>query len=197
MAAALPLAVQRHFHCHHANQGASPMGDQDTAPGYPPVPAHGSEGTAAGYPPAARRSGAAYGGDYPSVVRAPNAYRLLWAGFFAILAAGVGFAIRGGILANWGSEYGFTAEELGRIAGGGFTGFCFGIIIGGVIADKVGYGKLVISAFLLHIISAVVTFVPAYSTGMVKESVYVYLFWGSFLFAMANGNLEAVANPLV
>ena len=32
---------------------------------------------------------------------APNAGRLLWAGFMAILAAGVGFGIRGGILANW------------------------------------------------------------------------------------------------
>ena len=168
------------------------MGSQDTAAGYPPRPG-GSSGLVAP--------------GYPSVAMAPNAYRLLWAGFFAILAAGVGFAIRGGILLNWGSEYGFTAEELGRIAGGGFTGFCFGIIIGGVIADKVGYGKLVISAFLLHVLSAVVTFVPAWYTtvasdgtvtvDVAKETVYVYLFWGSFLFAMANGNLEAVANPLV
>jgi MFS family permease len=127
----------------------------------------------------------------------PNAYRLLWAGFLAILAAGVGFAIRGGILSNWGAEYGFTGEEIGRITGGGFTGFCFGIIIGGIIADKVGYGKLVISAFLLHILSAVVTFVPAYSAGLSKEAIYEFLFWGSFIFAVANGNLEAVANPLV
>jgi MFS family permease len=128
---------------------------------------------------------------------APNAYRLLWAGFLAILAAGVGFAIRGGILADWGRQYGFTGEEIGRITGGGFTGFCFGIIIGGVIADKVGYGKLVISAFLLHVISAIVTLYPAYSEGMAKEAIYEFLFWGSFLFAVANGNLEAVANPLV
>jgi MFS family permease len=126
---------------------------------------------------------------------APNAFRLLWAGFFAILAAGVGFAIRGGILDNWGSEYGFSGEELGRITGGGFTGFCFGIIIGGVIADKIGYGKLVIAAFGLHVVSALVTFAPA--DGMAKETVYAYLFWGSFLFAVANGTLEAVANPLV
>jgi MFS family permease len=128
---------------------------------------------------------------------APNAHRLLWAGFLAILAAGVGFAIRGGILLNWRTEYGFTDEEIGRITGGGFTGFCFGIIIGGVIADKIGYGKLVISAFLLHVISAVVTFVPAYSDGLTKPAVYEFLFWGSFLFAVANGNLEAVANPLI
>ena len=33
-----------------------------------------------------------------------NAKRLLWAGFMAILAAGVGFAIRGGIFDNWGEE---------------------------------------------------------------------------------------------
>ncbi|MFO0966464.1 MAG: MFS transporter [Gemmataceae bacterium] len=126
-----------------------------------------------------------------------NAMWLLWAGFMAILAAGVGFAIRGGILRHWGKDFDFSAEELGRITGGGFTGFCFGIIIGGVIADKVGYGKLVISAFLLHVVSALVTFVPAYVTPLPKDSVYLYLFWGSFLFAVANGNLEAVANPLV
>ena len=50
---------------------------------------------------------------------APNAKRLLWAGFMAILAAGVGFAIRGGIFDNWGGEYGFTALELGAIGGAG------------------------------------------------------------------------------
>ena len=87
---------------------------------------------------------------------APNAHRLLWAGFMAILAAGVGFAIRGGILDNWGREYGFTGSELGAIGGAGFTGFCFGIIIGGIIADKIGYGKLVVVAFLLHVVSAFV-----------------------------------------
>ena len=47
----------------------------------------------------------------------PNAGRLLWAGFTAILAAGVGFGIRGGILAAWGSEFGFTAQMLGVIGG--------------------------------------------------------------------------------
>ena len=58
--------------------------------------------------------------------------RLLWAGFMAILAAGIGFAIRGGILANWAADFGFTGAQLGNIGGAGFTGFCFGIIIGGV-----------------------------------------------------------------
>lgn len=123
---------------------------------------------------------------------APNAYRLLWAGFMAILAAGVGFAIRGGILDNWGSEYGFSASQLGQIGGAGFTGFCFGIIIGGLVVDKVGYGKLVWVALAGHVLSAFVTF--AAST---PENAYNYLFWGMFIFSIANGTLEAVANPLV
>src|SRR6476659_9301779 len=94
---------------------------------------------------------------------APNAKRLLWAGFMAILAAGVGFAIRGGIFDNWGKEFNFTATQLGAIGGAGFSGFCFGIIIGGVIVDKIGYGKLVAVAVLGHILSAFVTFAASTS----------------------------------
>ncbi|MFM7749954.1 MAG: MFS transporter, partial [Opitutaceae bacterium] len=109
----------------------------------------------------------------------------------AILAAGVGFALRGGIFGAWASEYGFTATQLGAIGGAGFTGFCFGIIIGGVIVDKLGYGKLVALALLGHVLSAVVTFMAT------KQNAYDFLYWGMFIFAYANGTLEAVANPLV
>lgn len=122
----------------------------------------------------------------------PNAKRLLWAGFMAILAAGVGFALRGGIFDNWGAEFGFTATQLGAIGGAGFTGFCFGIIIGGVVCDKIGYGKLVIAAFACHVISAFVTF-----GATSPQNAYMMLTWGMFIFAFANGTLEAVANPLV
>lgn len=123
---------------------------------------------------------------------AANAQRLLWAGFMAILAAGVGFAIRGGIFDNWQAQYNFTATQLGAIGGAGFSGFCFGILIGGVLCDKIGYGKLVAAAFVLHVLSAVVTFGAS-----TPDNAYTILFWGMFLFALANGCLEAVANPLV
>jgi len=121
----------------------------------------------------------------------PNAKRLLWAGFIAILATGVGFGIRNGILDNWGAEYGFTGKQLGDISGAAFSGFCFGIIIGGVVCDKIGYSRLVIAAFALHVLSAVVTFTAS------GPSAYDSLYWGMFIFAYANGTLEAVANPLV
>ena len=110
----------------------------------------------------------------------------------AILAAGVGFAIRGGIFDNWAKEFGFTAAQLGAIGGAGFSGFCFGIIIGGVIVDKIGYGKLVFVALICHVLSAFVTF-----GATSPDNAYNMLFWGMFIFAFANGTLEAVANPLV
>jgi MFS family permease len=122
----------------------------------------------------------------------PNAKRLLWAGFMAILAAGVGFALRGGIFGAWAEEYKFSATTLGAIGGAGFTGFCFGIIIGGLVVDKLGYGKLVALALVGHIISAFVTFGASS-----PENAYTFLYWGMFIFAYANGTLEAVANPLV
>jgi MFS family permease len=126
---------------------------------------------------------------------APNAKRLLWAGFLAILAAGIGFGIRGGILATWAADFGFTGAQLGAIGGAGFTGFCFGIIIGGVVVDKIGYGKLVVAAFLFHVLSAFITF--AATKGQSQSTAYLFLYIGTFVFALANGTLEAVANPLV
>jgi MFS family permease len=129
----------------------------------------------------------------PSTV--PNAKRLLAAGFTAILAAGVGFGIRGGLFATWAAEFNFTGAQLGAIGGAGFTSFCFGIMIGGVFVDKIGYGKLVVAAFALHVLSAFITF--GATAGMDNATAYQFLFWGMFAFGAANGTLEAVANPLV
>jgi len=124
-----------------------------------------------------------------------NAGRLLWAGFTAILAAGVGFGVRGGILANWASEFGFTGAQLGSIGAAGLLGFCPGIILGGLVVDKLGYGKLVFAAFLFHVLSAFVTF--GAMGDQPQEVAFQFLFWGTFTFAVANGVLEAVSNPLV
>lgn len=126
---------------------------------------------------------------------APNSSRLLWAGFMAILAAGVGFGVRGGIIPDWKSEFGFNDTEIGQIQGAMFSSFCFGIIIGGLVCDRIGYRLLIISAFLFHVLSAVVTF--GTSTEFGPETNYQLLYWGTFLFGLANGTLEAVANPLV
>jgi MFS family permease len=127
-----------------------------------------------------------------------HAHRLLWAGFMAILAEGVGFAVRGGILGQWAQQYGFTNTELGLITGGGLTGFGVIIILSSLIADKVGYGTLMFGAFVLHGLSAVVTLGAgmAFASGG-KTAALHCLIVGMFLFAMGNGLCEGVANPLV
>lgn len=129
---------------------------------------------------------------------APNANRLLWAGFMAILAAGVGFSVRGGILGQWAEQFGFTMTELGTITGGGLTGFGIVIILASFIADKVGYGKLMVLAFLLHFVSGGLTLAtPFFFASGGKEAAYWCLFAAMFIFAIGNGVCEAVVNPLV
>lgn len=128
----------------------------------------------------------------------PNAQRLLWAGFMAILAAGVGFSIRAGILGQWAEQYGFTQTELGAITGGGLTGFGIIILLSSLIADRIGFGRLMFAAFVMHLISAGLTLATgaAFATGG-KPLAFQCLFWGMFLFAIGNGIAEAVVNPLV
>ncbi len=128
---------------------------------------------------------------------APNAQRLLWAGFMAILAAGVGFSVRGGILGQWAEQFGFTMTELGSITGGGLTGFGIVIILTSLVADRIGYGKLMTLAFVLHFISAVITLAaPAAFASGGKSSAFWCLSAGMFLFSIGNGLAEAVVNPL-
>src|SRR5262249_4655677 len=83
---------------------------------------------------------------------------LFWASFLTLVAAGIGFSVRGVILEDWGSQFGFTQTELGGITGGGLVGFGLAIIFFSFFADRFGYGKLMTVAFLLHASSAVVTF---------------------------------------
>jgi len=134
---------------------------------------------------------------------APNAKRLLWAGFFAIFAAGVGFGVRTGVLAHWARIYGFTQTELGAISGGGLTGFGIIIIIGSFVADRIGYGRLMVFAIVTHLLSAGLQLAtdPIYhhfggeeaGRQAVKNSLTIAM----FLFAIGNGTCEVVVNPMV
>jgi MFS family permease len=128
---------------------------------------------------------------------APNAKRLLWAGFFSIFAAGVGFSVRAGILPDWARAYGFTNTELGGITGGGLIGFGIVIILGSLIADRIGYGILMGLAFFMHFLSAVLVLFsdPVYQN-LGKDWVYWSLFVSMFLFSIANGLCEVVVNPM-
>lgn len=123
---------------------------------------------------------------------------LFIASFLTLIAAGIGFAVRGGVLGDWGAQFGFTKSELGTITGGGLVGFGVTIIVCSFIADWVGYKPLMVIAFLLHALSAVITLAatPIYAA-MGKDATYWCLFIGMFMFALGNGLCETVINPLV
>ncbi len=127
-----------------------------------------------------------------------NTRQIFWASFLTLIAAGMGFSIRTGILGDWGDQFGFTQSQLGEISGGGFVGFGITIIACSLFIDRVGYKPLMLAAFLLHASSAVVTIcaAPVYEA-FGKDATYWCLFVGMFMFALANGVCEAVINPLV
>lgn len=128
----------------------------------------------------------------------PNRKKLMIASFLTLIAAGVGFSIRAAILGDWSADFGFTKSELGTITGGGLVGFGITIIACSFILDFVGYKRMLLVAFVLHVISGIVTLAaqPIYNA-FGREATFDCLWWGMFLFALANGICEAVINPLI
>jgi MFS family permease len=124
--------------------------------------------------------------------------KIFWASFLTLIAAGMGFAIRGDVLSEWERYFGFTKTELGTITGGGLVGMAFTIIGFSLFADRVGYKLLLIGAFLLHVSSAAVTLAatPVFES-YGKDATYYCLYIGMFMFSLANGMCEAAINPLV
>src|SRR5262249_1682101 len=91
----------------------------------------------------------------------------------------------------------FTMTALGGITGGGLVGFGITIIVLSFVADRIGYGPLMVLAFLLHVSSAAVTLAatPIYRA-YGQDACYWCLYVGMFLFSLGNGTCEAVINPL-
>jgi MFS family permease len=123
--------------------------------------------------------------------------QLFLASFITLIAAGIGFSIRSGILDDWGRDFGFTQTELGSITGSGLWGFGLAIVFFSLFADRVGYRPLMVIAFILHVLSAVLTL----AAGFVfqhhgKDATFWLLYASMWLFALANGTCEAVINPL-
>jgi fucose permease len=131
--------------------------------------------------------------------------KLMWASFLTLVASGVGFATRTAAGGVWEREFGLGGGDFGAILGAGFLGFGLMIFFGGILVEKFGYKKLLILAFLLHLVSGAMLFAaspmfvgwreadPATATG----KVFNLLFWSAFVFSICQGLYEAVINPLI
>ena len=117
-----------------------------------------------------------------------NRRRLFLGCFLGLVATAFGFAVRGAALGDWEAHFGLTEEQKGIISGVGLYPFAISIILFSLIVDRVGYGTSIAIAFCGHIISTVLTiFAPSY------EVLYI----ATFVYALSNGIVEAVINPVV
>ena len=106
----------------------------------------------------------------------------------ALTVTAMTFAIRAGILSQLSSEFNLSDSQLGWVNSMAFLGFPVAMIIGGVLYNKIGAKKLLITAFICHLVGLVLTIM---ATG----------FWGllisTFFIGFANGAVEAGCNPLI
>jgi len=117
-----------------------------------------------------------------------NRTALFWASCLALLVTSLSFGIRAGILNQLGVEFQLSASELSVIAATAFWGFPLAVILGGMVVDIIGMKKLLVAAFVFHLLGIVLTI---FATG------YWTLFLSTLLIGIANGTVEAACNPLV
>ncbi len=113
--------------------------------------------------------------------------RLFVGCIFSLVATSFGFISRGFLLNTLGVEFDLTEQQKGALNGAGLFPFALSIIIFSLIVDRVGYGKCMIFAWLGHAISGVM---------MITAKDFNTLYLGTLLFALANGTVEAVVNPV-
>jgi fucose permease len=117
-----------------------------------------------------------------------NKSRLFLASCIALVTTSMTFAIRAGMLGDLGKQFNFTNEQVGWITSMAFLGFPVATMIGGWLCDVVGMGRLLILAFITHMIGIVMT---------ISATGFWTLFISTFFIGFANGTVEAACNPMI
>jgi len=118
-----------------------------------------------------------------------NQNRLFLGCFVSLIATAFAFMVRASVLSELATEFELSSEQVGYIGvGAGLYPFAISIILLSLVIDKIGYGRAMVFAFLAHLISTVL---------MIFANSFQMLYWATFLFALANGTVEAVINPVV
>lgn len=117
-----------------------------------------------------------------------NRKTLFNASCIALTVTAMTFAIRAGILSQLGTDFGLSDRELGFVNSMAFWGFPLATIFGGLLYNAIGAKRLLMLAFVCHLIGLVMT-------------IFAGGYWGllisTFLIGFANGSVEAGANPLI
>ncbi|MEO9511041.1 MAG: MFS transporter [Flavobacteriaceae bacterium] len=117
-----------------------------------------------------------------------NKNKLFFAACISLVVTSMTFAIRAGILNQLGIDFEINNEELGYINSMAFLGFPIAMLIGGLLYNALGPKKLLIVAFVSHLLGLVLT-------------IYAGGFWtliiSTFFIGFANGSVEAACNPMI
>ena len=134
-----------------------------------------------------------------------NRSKLMLASFLTLVAAGMGFATRAASGGIWERELGLSGVEFGQIMGAGFLGFGFVIFGGGIVVEALGYKRVLVLAFILHLASALMLLAaPTMFAGWrtadaatASSKVYWLLISSVFIYSICQGLYEAVINPMI
>ncbi|MDP9079266.1 MAG: MFS transporter [Bacteroidota bacterium] len=117
-----------------------------------------------------------------------NRTQLFRASCLSLLVTSLSFGIRAGILNKLGTDFNLDKAQLGSITATAFWGFPLAVVIGGIIVDIIGMKRLLLLAFIFHLIGILLTI---FATG------FWTLFISTLTIGIANGTVEAACNPLV
>ncbi|GAB5523541.1 MAG: hypothetical protein Roseis2KO_14130 [Roseivirga sp.] len=106
----------------------------------------------------------------------------------ALTVTSMTFAIRAGILGQLGTDFGLTDTQLGFVNSMAFLGFPLATIFGGLVYNTVGPKKLMIIAFVSHLLGLGLT---------IGADGFWTLLLSTFFVGFANGSVEAACNPMI
>lgn len=114
--------------------------------------------------------------------------RIYRASCVALVVTALTFAIRANLLGVLGEEFELTAMQIGNVAAAAFWGFTGAMVLGGVLCDWIGMGRLFLLAFLGHAVGIVWT---------IFSSDYWSLFLSTLLVGLANGFVESASYSML
>jgi DHA2 family metal-tetracycline-proton antiporter-like MFS transporter len=117
--------------------------------------------------------------------------KLFWACFMALVATSFFFGLRSVVVPELQETFNLSGTQIGQVLGVGLWPFAFSIIIFSLIIDRIGYKTAAWFAVITHSVAVVGTLIA------IKTSSYQWLYWSTFLVAIANGAVEAFINPVI
>lgn len=117
-----------------------------------------------------------------------NKNQIFLAACIGLIVTAMTFAIRAGILTQLGEDFGISNEQLGWINSMAFLGFPLAMIVGGLLYNSLGARKLMVIAFVCHLIGLILTIFAGGFWTLIISTLFI---------GFANGSVEAACNPMI